>query len=253
MPQSWNPDLYNRNHSFVYHFGADLISSLAPQQGERILDVGCGSGQLTESIRTCGAQATGIDASSEMIGDARTRFPHVAFQVARAEDFRFDEPLDAVFSNAALHWVLDYRAAAKSIFGALRRGGRFVAEMGGKGNIEKIRTALLQVLADEGFQLNAVTEVWYFPSPAEYAAVLEEAGFTVNALHYYTRKTELASSERGIADWLLMFGQPFFTGIPPEKVWSIAEKVQELLRPELFENGKWYADYVRLRFTASKP
>src|SRR5688572_11002406 len=134
MSTAWSPQLYEGQHSFVWKYGADLLPLLAPQPGERIIDLGCGTGRLTAQIAESGAEVIGVDRSPEMIGQARQNFPKLRFLLADIASFESPEPADAVFSNAALHWVTDAEAAARNVARSLRPGGRFVAEFGGKRN-----------------------------------------------------------------------------------------------------------------------
>ena len=243
----WNPALYNAKHAFVYDYGASLIELLAPQLHERILDLGCGTGELTYRIgQQCG-EVIGMDHSAAMIRQARADFPGVPFKAGDAADFRYELAFDAIFSNATLHWVSDYRAAAACMYANLRPGGRLVAEFGGRGNVATIVTALQRHLAARG---HATTSPWYFPSIGDYTPVLENAGFRVTYATHYDRPTPLADSTNGIVDWLTMFGALFFEGIEDSVVQTIVKAVQEELRPTLFVDGQWVADYKRIRLVA---
>src|SRR5580700_8966364 len=142
MADTWDSSLYDDRHSFVWRAGASLVELLDPKPGERILDLGCGTGHLTAKIAEAGVEVTGLDSSTSMIAQARQNFPGLKFSLADARDFRFDRPFDAVFSNAALHWIHDAEAVVRSIAAALRPGGRFVLEMGVRGNIARIRKAI---------------------------------------------------------------------------------------------------------------
>src|ERR1700722_14761386 len=148
--EHWNPDLYQASHSFVWKFGRDLLAQLAPQPGERILDVGCGTGQLTGEISRSGAQVVGIDSATSMIEQAKQNFPDVRFEQFDVTAMPYREEFDAVFSNAALHWVRDTAAAANGISRALKPGGRFVAEFGGRGNIDALLEAVYPALESLG-------------------------------------------------------------------------------------------------------
>lgn len=150
---SWNAEQYEGRHSYVWKWGGNVIELLQPREGERVLDLGCGTGQLAAEIAAKGAQVVGLDSSPEMLGQARQNYPHLKFVLADATDFRFEEPFDAVFSNAALHWVQDAEASVKCIAAALRPGGRFVAEFGGQGNIAEILAALRAVFGAAAEQL----------------------------------------------------------------------------------------------------
>jgi trans-aconitate methyltransferase len=250
--KDWNATLYNDKHAFVYHYGSSLIELLEPKKGERILDVGCGSGQLTEQIAQYGAIVSGIDNSEQMIKDASDRYPHIDFYVKSAADFSFDQPFDAIFSNAALHWVLDKELAVQCMSNGLKRGGRLVLEMGGKGNVATIINELKDTLRRRGFIDNAESQVWYFPTPGEYITILEKYGFAVELMQYYERPTELADSEHGVEDWLEMFGISFFEGLDTQTVNSISKEIQQKIKPKIFRNNKWHADYKRLRIKAIK-
>ncbi|NHF60120.1 methyltransferase domain-containing protein [Flavobacteriaceae bacterium TP-CH-4] len=253
MPQivnTWDSGLYDDKHSFVYHYGSSLIELLDPQMDERILDVGCGSGVLTEEIRKRAGEVIGMDASLGMIQKARSSFPHCDFRVGDAADFLFKTPFDAIFSNATLHWVTDYRKAVQCMFGNLKKGGRLVAEFGGKDNVKAITDALRDALKTRGYRKQARLKLWYFPSIGDYSSVLEAVGFRVTFARWYDRPTELDDKQNGIIDWLDMFAKPFFTGVTEEHVEEIKQGVQQNLGRDLFRNGSWYADYKRIRIIA---
>lgn len=249
---SWNPELYNSKHAYVYHYGESLIDLLAPKADENILDLGCGSGQLTAKIHDVCRKAVGIDSSAEMIADAKSKYPHIEFIVANAANFSVDQTFDAVFSNAALHWVMDYEGAIRSIYHSLKPGGRLVLEMGGKGNIQTIINQLRATLTQRGFTEQADLALWYFPSIGEYTPLLEKQGFSVLFAQHYDRPTEMPSSESGIVDWLTMFASAFFKEVPESQQKAIKAEVQEKVKPQCFKEGKWYADYKRLRIMAVK-
>jgi trans-aconitate methyltransferase len=194
----------------------------------------------------------GIDASEAMIARARELYPHLRFGVAKGEDFAVDAPADAVFSNAALHWMSRPLAVATSVARALEPGGRFVAEMGGSGNITTIVTAVYQALAEEGIPRERVRNPWYFPTIGEYASLLERAGFEVRLMHLFDRPTPLDDCPNGIADWLRMFGGDLLAPVPADRRSRVQERVNELTRPRLEQEGRWVADYRRLRFIAVK-
>lgn len=248
----WNAGLYDARHSFVWQFGADLIDLLGPQAGERILDVGCGTGHLTAKLAAAGARATGIDSSPEMIREARKNYPDLEFMVADAKDFHFDEPFDAVFSNAALHWVREPERVVQCISDALAPGGRFVAELGGKGNVEKLIGALRKASAELGSPLEESALPWYFPSVAEYASLLEAHGLEVTFATLFDRLTTLDEGEAGLGNWIRMFGASFTSGLAPERQQELIRRVESHLREECFRDGSWHLDYRRLRIVAWK-
>ncbi|WP_338729952.1 methyltransferase domain-containing protein [Haladaptatus sp. DJG-WS-42] len=247
----WNSSLYDTHHSFVHEYGASLIDLLAPERGERILDVGCGTGHLTAKIADSGATVVGLDQSVEMLAQAREQYPDRTFIEGDARDIEFDRPFDAVFSNAALHWIPEADAVAASLAAALKPGGRMVVELGGTGNIETIETGLIEAAADAGYDI-APENPWYFPSVGEYATVLEDAGFEVRDATLFDRPTTLDNGEAGLENWLQMFAGAMLDVIPEADQQAVLNDVTARLRRELFENGEWVADYRRLRVRAVK-
>jgi trans-aconitate 2-methyltransferase len=244
MSSGWDAGLYESDHGFVWKYGADLLPLLNPQAGERILDLGCGTGHLTAEISRAGANTLGIDSSLDMIGQARQNYPKLKFQLADIRAFQSAEPFDAVFSNAVLHWVQDSRAAVQSIYRALKPGSRFVAEFGGKGNNAKVIAAL----KDAGASDPLLT--FYFPSVGEYAAILESEGFEVRFATLFDRMTELEDPVRGLEQWLLMFQQKALEAIPEKAREKAFRQIEDRLRGDLFFDGKWHIDYRRIRVVA---
>lgn len=241
---AWDTELYEGRFSFVWNFGADLIAMLDPQSGEQILDLGSGTGQLTQQIAQSGASVTGLDNSPAMVAQARINYPHLKFILAEATAFTLDEPVDAVFSNAVLHWVRDPAAAIARVNAALKPGGRFVGEFGAKHNTTIILNAIHAELEDAECP-------WFFPSAGEYATLLEREGFRVTHVLDFDRLTPLAG-ERGLEDWLTMFCGPYFRGVAERDRAALVQRIAERARPELYRDGRWYADYRRLRFRAVK-
>lgn len=241
----WDAARYQDKHSFVWRYGADLLDLLAPEPGERILDVGCGTGQLTAEIARRGAHVVGLDNSEEMLAEARRNFPELTFVLGDAAGFAFPERFDAVFSNAALHWVKNAEGAVASIARSLRPGGRFIAEFGGKGNTASVLAVLRTVLGPgAGERLP-----WYYPSIGEYAPLLERHGLEVRQASLFERPTPL-EGEDGLEHWLRMFGQSFLRGFTAEHAESIVRDLVEQLRPALYRDGVWTVDYRRLRIIA---
>ena len=248
----WDSRLYDESFGIITQLGAGVVELLAPKPGERIVDLGCGTGGLTAQIAAAGAEVIGIDASEAMIARATASYPALRFEVAKGEDFAIEEPIDAVFSSAALHWMSPPEAVAASVARALRPGGRFVAEMGGRGNVATIIDAIYQALDDECIPRERVRHPWYFPSTGEYASLLERVSFEVALMQLFDRPTPLDDCPNGIADWLRMFGGEFLAAVPITHHARFQERVNELTRPLLYRDGRWVADYRRLRFLATK-
>jgi len=245
--QRWQAKTYQQHTGFVPVLGAPVLDLLAPKTGERILDLGCGDGALTEQLKAAGVDVLGVDASSSMIEAARERGLDVRVQDAQQLDFH--EAFDAVFSNAALHWMLDPDAVIAGVHHALKPGGRFVAEFGGHGNVAAITTAILAVLDRRGIDGTAISP-WYFPSVDAYGARLANHGFEVVSIDLIPRPTSLPTDMEG---WLQTMAGAFFAVLEPEdRPAALAETIR-LLAPCLRdERGGWTADYVRLRFHARR-
>jgi trans-aconitate methyltransferase len=251
--QSWDPALYQSAHAFVWKKASDLIELLDPKPGERVLDLGCGTGQLAAKIAERGATVVGIDRSAEMVEEARRNFPRLGFDVGDATTFTLAEPVDAVFSNATLHWVKPPEAAVERIWAALRPGGRFVAEFGGKRNVERIMHAIRHALREiAGVEFERINP-WYYPSVAEYAGILERRGFEVTFATLFERPTPLEGGEHGLRNWVKMFGASMLENVLPERRDALFAAVEDHARPALFRDGGWTADYVRLRVVARRP
>ncbi|KAF3890851.1 methyltransferase domain-containing protein [Tolypothrix bouteillei VB521301] len=252
LQNQWDTSLYEGKHAFVWKYGEDLLQLLSAQPGESILDVGCGTGQLAAKIADAGAVVMGIDADVMMVEKARQNYPHLKFLVADARDFQVNEPFDAVFSNAALHWIPQANAVIRCIDRALKPGGRFVAEFGGKGNIHAIAEALYDVLRENGLQSPEQLNPWYFPSISEYATCLEQHGFEVRYAVLFDRPTILEDGDAGLANWIRMFGDRFLSGLSVEQHTRVIHNIEQRLKPVLYQNGRWSADYRRIRVVAVK-
>jgi SAM-dependent methyltransferase len=247
MAQTWDPAAYAQNASFVHGLAGGVVEWLAPQAGERILDLGCGDGQLTERLAQWGAIVTGADADPRMVEAAKGR--GLDAHQAMAESLPFaDAAFDAVFSNAALHWVRDQDAMMAEVRRVLKPGGRFVAEMGGHGNIAAIRVGLMAVLASHG-HADAEDGVNYYATPEVYGARLSRHGFNVERIALIPRPTPLPES--GMEGWLRTFRRGVIEGLPADLRDTVVRETVALLAPALRdESGAWTADYVRLRFIA---
>ncbi|MGC4048753.1 MAG: methyltransferase domain-containing protein [Paludibaculum sp.] len=239
----WNASLYSQRHSFVWKSAEDLIALLNPAPGEHILDVGCGTGQLTAKLGESGAVITGLDSSETMLEQARVAYPAGSWIHASLPDFVAHEQFDAIFSNAALHWIRPPQKAAERMFAALKPGGRLIAEFGGAGNTASILKAAREIFGERG---ETVEVPWYFPGIGEYSTVLENAGFEVVYALLFDRMTPLDGGQAGLANWLEMFA--------PQWRASVLNRFEEKVRPTLYDeqSGQWRMDYRRLRIAARK-
>ena len=245
--QHWNPDRYEANAGFVADLGSDTLDLLDAQSGERILDLGCGHGKLTVRLKDMGCDVIGIDASAEQVAAAQEL--DLDARVMDATRLDFETEFDAVFSNAALHWIKEADAVIEGVFKALKPGGRFVGEFGGSGNVAAVAGALVEVLESRGV---AIADVWpwYFPTVDDYRVRLEAAGFDVEEIFLFERPTPIPGDIEG---WLDTFCESFLKAVPKDERPAFVDRVRDLLAPILRDaDGNWNVDSVRLRFRALK-
>ncbi len=246
-PQTWDPDRYARNARFVSDLGMPVVELLAARPGERVLDLGCGDGALTAKLVAMGCEVVGVDASEPQIRGARAM--GLDAHVMDGEHLTFTNEFDAVFSNAALHWMRHPDDVIAGVKRALKSHGRFVAELGGHRCVEKIRTALVDALNRRGLD-GAGAAPWYFPTVEEYSERLINGGFTIKYIALIPRPTPLPGDVSG---WLETFAESFTSKLVPEDRPAFIDEVREALRPQLCDSsGKWTADYTRLRFAAHR-
>jgi SAM-dependent methyltransferase len=244
---TWNPDSYAKNARFVSDLGAPLLELLAPKSGELILDLGCGDGALMEKIVASGSAAFGVDASVAQLQAARRR--GLAVAAMDGHHLAVKAIFDAVFSNAALHWMKQPERVVEGIARALKPGGRFVGEFGGKGNVETIRTGLHAALRKRNIDPWTV-DPWYYASAEEYTQLLERFRFTVGFIELIPRPTKLPGD---ISGWLEVFVQSFTQSVRETERKDFLEEVRRELEPRLHDGqGNWLVDYVRLRFHATR-
>lgn len=242
----WNANLYDKNHSFVTKYGNSLIEVLAPRKGERILDLGCGTGDLAKKIFDQGVHVIGIDKSNNMITQALEKYPEIPFFVQDATQLPYTNEFDAVFSNATLHWVTKPKQALDGIYKSIKQGGRFIAEFGGKGNVQSIIDEINHQLGRD-----ITDSPWYYPSIGEYSSLMEEVGFRVTFAQHYDRPTPL-EGPNGLKNWIKMFALSFFRGLDEEEQEEIIKRIEHQLKPKLFQDNQWIVDYKRIRVIAVK-
>ncbi len=247
LRQVWGAERYERNARFVSDMTGDVVAWLALKPGERILDLGCGDGALTEKLVQAGGIVTGADNSEALLAAARRRGLDVEFKDGQTLDY--GPEFDAVFSNAALHWMTRAEDVVKGVARALKPGGRFVAEFGGHGNIAAIVTALRATALRHGKD-PALAAGWFYPTPGEYRALLEANGFAVEKIGLFPRPTPLPTGLRG---WLATFRESYFEQWLEQAREQIVSEIENLLAPSLRDKaGNWTADYVRLRVAAKR-
>jgi trans-aconitate methyltransferase len=248
----WDAKLYNDKHSFVWEKAKGVIELLAAKPGEKILDIGCGTGHLTAEIAAKGAVVTGVDQSPAMIAEAKEKYPEIDFAVMDASAMTFQSEFDAVFSNAALHWIPDAEGVVRSVSRALKPGGRFVAEFGGKGNIRTVMRAIENNIEKYGLPRGPKDMGWFYPSIGEYGPLLEKHGLEVRSAELFERPTRLEDGERGLETWLRMFRRVLLDQMAAEKREAFLADVEHEARPRLFKDGVWELDYRRIRVVAVK-
>jgi SAM-dependent methyltransferase len=251
----WDATEYDARFSFVTAYGADLIELLDVQPGERVLDLGCGTGHQAARLAELGADVIGIDADPQMLALARAEHPGLLVVEADGQDgaallAATGGPVDAVLSNAALHWMPDQDAATAAVAGVLRPGGRVVAELGAAGNVALLTTAIRGARAELGLDPD-VPSSWTFPTLGQAAARLESHGLRVDLAQTVDRPTPLRSSAAG---WARMFGAALLDGVSDLEAFDDAVDVRAraLGLAEGPAGEGWWADYVRLRFVAHR-
>jgi SAM-dependent methyltransferase len=249
----WQSDFYDAKLDFVSQLGKGVVDLLDPKPGETVLDLGCGTGDLAHEIAGRGATVLGMDISPGMIEAARKKYPGLHFFVGDGERFSLEHQVDAVFSNAALHWMTKPDRVAACVWDALKPGGRFVAELGGQGNVETVIRGIVRVL-ERDFGIDAEKRhPWYFPSIGQYSTLLEQQGFRVTYAAHFDRPTIMKDGENGLRLWLDGFAEPFFAGLAPAEREAAVRGIEDEVRDALFRDGAWHIDYKRLRVAAVKP
>ena len=252
MKFKWNPTLYNDQHDFVHNFGDEVVNLLNPQKDDVILDLGCGTGDLTKKISSSCKEVIGIDSSLEMIQVAGRKYHEISFYHMDAEDLDINITFDAVFSNAVLHWIVEPELIVQNINRHLKVGGRFVAEFGGKGCVKKIISTLTDVLDSKRVSYPAIGDSLYYPSISEYSKLLEENGFEVSLAMLFDRPTELKGGLEGMRNFIEMFFTWLFDNVSEQEKMEYIALVEKRLKDELLHESTWIADYRRIRILAKK-
>ena len=249
MNIKWDADKYTADFFFVHQYGNSVTELIDADKGSSVLDLGCGNGALTKTLQEKGYAVKGLDASKELLDIARKHYPAIEFVQADATAFAISEPVDVVFSNAVFHWINKERQQdmLKCVYNALKKNGQFVFEFGGYGNNQRIHCVLATVFSECGY---CYEMPFYFPTISEYTTLLENTGFSVKYAVLFDRLTEL-KGENGLKDWINMFVKTPFGIVESEQAKeTIINKAIGILRNDLYIDGKWYADYVRIRMKA---
>jgi len=246
MNQTWNPEQYDQNVRFVSDLGMPVVEMLSPQPDEKILDLGCGDGALTIKLAEFGCEVVGVDESAEQIEAAKARGLNA--HVVDGHQLNFDSEFDAVFSNAALHWMKQPDDVIQGVWKALKSKGRFVAEFGGHGNVAAVTEALEQTLEKYDVIFSKLNP-WYFPTAKDYQGRLETQGFQMETIELIPRPTPLPGD---IDDWFDVFVKNFLNKLDEQEQKDVYHDLKTSLKPILFQDEVWVVDYVRLRFSAFK-
>lgn len=241
----WNSTLYDKSHSFVSEYGYDLITYLPSDKNQCILDLGCGTGDLTKKLSEICNEVIGIDGSEEMIEAAKIKYPHLNFQVMNASLIPWESKFDIIFSNAVFHWIPDQEILLKRIYSALKDGGSLISEFGAYGNISAIESAYSSVVP-------SYKSPFYFPTVESYSVVLKKAGFSIQKIYDYDRPTPLSDGKYGLRKWMKQFFSNDLSSYNNLEQENILKNVESLLENQLFDGEKWVADYRRIRVIVSK-
>lgn len=246
MNISWNAREYTDDFQFVHRYGESVMELLTAPEGSLVIDLGCGNGALTQKLQERGYRVIGLDASADMLAQARKLHPELTFAQADAVTFSLDRKADAVFSNAVFHWIDDQEGLIANLAENIRPGGELVFEFGGKGCAETVHAALERAFRKRGY---VYPRTFYFPTIGEYAPMLERNGFRVEYAVLFDRFTEQTN---GVAEWISMFDRQAFAGVPEPEWDGIIQEAAEDCRSRLYVDGKWYVDYVRIRMRARR-
>lgn len=249
MNIKWDANQYSSDFSFVHQYGNSVIDLIDDNNCGTVLDLGCGNGALSKAMVDKGYHVIGIDASKELLEIAKKNYPDIHFIDADATNFSLEQPVDVVFSNAVFHWINREHQPdmLKCVHEALKEKGQLVFEFGGYGNNQLIHRSLEETFAEHQYTYEMP---FYFPTISEYATLLENAGFRVTYAILFDRTTEL-KGENGLKDWIKMFVKtPFSVVEDRDEKRKIIDETVEKLRDNLYKEGRWYADYVRIRMKA---
>lgn len=241
----WNSTLYDKSQSFVSEYGSDLISLIPKDKKQCILDLGCGTGDLTQKLSEISENVIGIDGSKDMVAAAKLKYPHIHFEEMDACNLAWKNKFDVVFSNAVFHWISDQMQLLKGIHATLKDGGMLICEFGANGNISQIESAYQSVVT-------SYQSPFYFPTTKRYSTLIEEIGFDLEKAYDYDRPTPLPDGKDGLKNWMKQFFAGNLSTYNKTEQEEILENVQQMLEGKMFDGTKWIADYRRIRVVAHK-
>lgn len=245
----WNSDLYDNKHSFVAECGKAMINFVNVSENQKILDLGCGTGVLTNELAKNGATVIGTDLSKDMINKAKSNYPNLTFRVEDATNLPFKNEFDTVFSNAVFHWIANQEKLLYSVYNSLKDNGTLICEFGAKNNISQIQTAFEKVIGQKG---HSYCSPFFFPTKEEYKLLLEKAGFEVKHIIEYDRPTPLTNGEKGLRNWIQQFFASDLIKFSYEEKEQILFEVEKLCKKSIWEKEQWVADYRRIQIIAVK-
>jgi trans-aconitate methyltransferase len=245
----WNSKLYDNKHSFVAEYGKSMIDLVNVEEDQKILDLGCGTGIITNELAKEGATVIGIDSSIDMIKKAKSNYPNLNFQVGDATNLCFQNYFDTIFSNAVFHWIPNQKKLLCSIYNSLKDNGKLICEFGAKNNVFQIQTAFEKALKQKGYSYSSE---FYFPSKDEYKLLLEETGFEIQHIIEYDRPTPLYDGEKGLRNWVCQFFASYLSNIPYEETEQILFETEKFCKNSIWKDNQWIADYRRIQIIALK-
>ncbi|MDJ0625758.1 MAG: methyltransferase domain-containing protein [Candidatus Caenarcaniphilales bacterium] len=248
----WDAHVYDTSLKYVADYGKELVDLLNPQKGESILDLGCGTGELSREIAKSGAIITGLDNSESMLEKAKSKNGNIKYLNQDITSFQASEEYDAIFSNAVLHWITNQDKVLENLCKALKPNGRLVVELGAKDNVATIIGSIQELIKEEGYPIKEVSDIVFFPSIAEYATLLESKGFWIESISQFKRPTLILDGVQGFINWINVFGIILFENVPKDIKPKLIEKAANSMARKLEKDERYFADYVRLRVVARK-